>query len=66
LRRLSAVLLFAVSLACFGQEREVSSLLDALDAYLEWNPLREVGVILVDKDRVAFKIGVPVALINYS
>jgi N-acetylmuramoyl-L-alanine amidase len=65
LKRIVPILILLQALVCFGEDRELSSLLEELDAYMEWNPLREIGVILVDKDRVAFKIGVPVALINY-
>jgi N-acetylmuramoyl-L-alanine amidase len=53
------------ALACYAEEYELSSLLEELDAYLEWNSLREIGVILVDRDRVTFKPGVPAVIVNY-
>jgi N-acetylmuramoyl-L-alanine amidase len=56
----------AVSLVGYTEDREISTLLTELDAYMEWNPLREIGVILIDSNKIAFKTGVPFVLINYS
>jgi N-acetylmuramoyl-L-alanine amidase len=63
-------LLYAVFLlaAAAGtcEEMELSAVLEDLGATLEWNPLREIGVILIESNRIAFKLGVPMALIDYK
>ncbi len=66
LRALAILLLILPAVVCLSEDREISSVLDELDATLEWNPLREIGVILIGGDRVAFKVGFPLALVNYD
>ncbi len=65
MRRIVSILLIAVAIPCLAEDRELSTLLEELDAYMEWNSLREIGVILADRDRIAFKLGFPAALVNY-
>ncbi len=65
MKRIAAAVLLSCAVVCSAAERELSSLLEELDAYLEWNSLRDIGVILIDKDRIAFKPGVPAVLLNY-
>jgi N-acetylmuramoyl-L-alanine amidase len=60
-----ALVIFTAQIG-FAADREISTVLSELDAYLEWNPLREIGVIFIDRDRIAFKPGVPFALVNYD
>jgi N-acetylmuramoyl-L-alanine amidase len=69
---MGVVRIFLVSLlllaAAYGpcEDIELSSVLKSLDATLEWNPSREIGVMLVENNRIAFKTGVPMALIDYK
>ncbi len=60
---LLALFLAATVVPC--EELELSAVLVDLDATLEWNSLREIGVMLVDGNRIAFKPGVPMALVDY-
>jgi N-acetylmuramoyl-L-alanine amidase len=66
LKAVPFVVFLLVSRTAFPADLELSSVLEDLDAYLEWNPLREIGVILIGNDRVAFKLGIPIALVNYE
>jgi N-acetylmuramoyl-L-alanine amidase len=61
---LTVVLLGA--LAAAAADRELLALLEELDATCEWDPLREAGVILAGSDRIAFQVGTPFVLLNYT
>jgi N-acetylmuramoyl-L-alanine amidase len=65
-RAVPLLLLFTTARVLCGQEHELNAMLAELNATLEWNSLREIGVMLIDQDRVAFKLGLPMALIDYS
>ncbi|HVP17971.1 MAG TPA: N-acetylmuramoyl-L-alanine amidase [Spirochaetia bacterium] len=66
LRALAAILLSAVfSVSAFSQERDLLSLVSELGAGLEWDPLRDRGVISIGEDRIALGVGLPLAIINY-
>ncbi len=72
MRRLIIVLLLvlcaaAVPAASAGAEdMEVSALLKDMEAIMEWNPLREIGVIVAGGDRIVFKLGFPMMIVDYS
>jgi N-acetylmuramoyl-L-alanine amidase len=61
-----SLFLLLSSAAARSEDRELSTLLDELDATLEWNPLREIGVIVVGTDRVVFKTDFPMAIVDYE
>jgi N-acetylmuramoyl-L-alanine amidase len=58
-----AVLLLAV--AANAQDKNLLSLATDLGAVLEWDPLRDVGVLVVGEDRIALGVGADSALVNY-
>jgi N-acetylmuramoyl-L-alanine amidase len=62
---LLAVLLLP-TIAAPAADRELLELLGEIDATCEWDPLREAGVILAGSDRIAFQVGTPFVLINYT
>ncbi len=49
----------------FAQEKDLLSLVADLGAGLEWDPLRDRGVISLGDDRISLGIGLPLAIINY-
>jgi len=57
---LTALLLAAVAAVSAQQgETELGALLEEWDAVLEWNPVRESGVILAERGRISFQLGTP-------
>jgi len=58
------ILLFPA--AAMAEDVEVSALLEELDAIMEWNPLRETGVIVAGGDRIVFKLDFPVMIVDYD
>jgi N-acetylmuramoyl-L-alanine amidase len=57
------LLLIGASIA--AQEKNILSLTSDLGAVLEWDPLRETGVISFGDDRISIAVGTDSALINY-
>lgn len=67
MRRMPMLALFLLAaLALHAADRELLDLLQQFDATCEWDPLREAGVILSGSDRIAFQVGTPFVLLNYS
>jgi N-acetylmuramoyl-L-alanine amidase len=65
-RCLAAVLLslfFAIGIC--AEDRDLISVVGDLGAVLEWDPLRDTGVISFGDDRISIGVGTPFALINY-
>jgi N-acetylmuramoyl-L-alanine amidase len=66
LRGVAAILLAAlISAPAFAQERDLLSIIGELGAGLEWDPLRDCGVISIGEDRISLGIGLPLAIVNY-
>lgn len=63
---LLTILLVSLRVAVAAQDEAIGSVLNELDGYLEWDPVLETGVILIAQDRVAFKPGFPMAVLNYQ
>ncbi len=65
--RLFLAFLFALtfSMNAFAQEKDLLSIVGELGAGLEWDPLRDRGVISLGDDRISLGVGLPLALINY-
>jgi len=61
---LAALLLLLPRLAG-GQEKNLLSLAADLGAVLEWDPLRDAGVLSFGDDRISLQVGAEMALINY-
>jgi N-acetylmuramoyl-L-alanine amidase len=53
------------SLAAFAQEKDLLSIVGELGAGLEWDPMRDRGVISLGEDRISLGVGLPLAIINY-
>ena len=53
------------SLTAFAQERDLLSIVGELGAGLEWDPLRDRGVITLGDDRISLGVGLPLAIVNY-
>ena len=62
---LAAAVLLVVPAAVYPEYVALDTLLSELGATLEWNPARELGVIVAGGDCVVFKIGAPWILFNY-
>jgi N-acetylmuramoyl-L-alanine amidase len=54
-----------LSITAFAQERDLLSMVGELGAGLEWDPLRDRGVIILGEDRISLGVGLPLAIINY-
>jgi N-acetylmuramoyl-L-alanine amidase len=65
--RIAAILyaLLVIGASIGAQEKNILSLTSDLGAVLEWDPLRDAGVISFGDDRIAVAVGVDTALINY-
>ena len=57
--------LLAVGALIGAQDKNILSLTNDLGATLEWDPLRDAGVISFGDDRIAVAVGADSALINY-
>jgi N-acetylmuramoyl-L-alanine amidase len=66
-RCLFALLLVMLALPCglAAQEKNLISVAKDLGAVLEWDPLRDAGVISFGDDRISVAVGTDSALINY-
>ena len=60
-----AMLLTLVPLFAAAQEKNLLSLASDLGAVLEWDPLRDAGVLSFGDDRISLKVGAEMALVNY-
>jgi N-acetylmuramoyl-L-alanine amidase len=58
-------ILLLVGASLGAQEKNILSLTSDLGAVLEWDPLRDAGVISFGDDRIAVAVGADSALINY-
>jgi N-acetylmuramoyl-L-alanine amidase len=65
LRVVLPLLLSMASLAAFAQEKDLLSIVGELGARLEWDPMRDRGVISLGEDRISLGVGLPLAIINY-
>ena len=65
--RLLAVILLILLLprGLPAEDRSLLSVVGELGAVLEWDPLRDTGVISFGDDRIAIGVGTPMALVNY-
>ena len=63
---LALALILMAALTAAAGDRELLELLEELNATCEWDPLREAGVILAGSDRIAFQVGTPFVLLNYT
>jgi N-acetylmuramoyl-L-alanine amidase len=61
----SALILALVTAAGVAQEKDILSLAGDLGAVLEWDPLRDAGVISFGSSRIALGVGIGQAVINY-
>lgn len=61
----SAVLIVMIAATSAAQEKDLLSLAEDLGGMLEWDPLRDVGVISFGTDRIALGVGIDLAVINY-
>jgi len=59
------LLVLTFSAAAFAQEKNLLSMVGELGAGLEWDPLRDRGVISLGEDRISLGVGLPLAIINY-
>jgi N-acetylmuramoyl-L-alanine amidase len=67
MRRIPILALFLlVALAAAAADRDLLDLLETINATCEWDPLREAGVIILGADRIAFQVGTPFVLVNYT
>ena len=57
--------LLAISVPIGAQDKNILSLAGDLGAVLEWDPLRDAGVISFGDDRISIAVGTDSALINY-
>lgn len=57
--------MLVIGAAVGAQEKNILSLTSDLGAVLEWDPLRDAGVISFGDDRIAVAVGADSALINY-
>jgi N-acetylmuramoyl-L-alanine amidase len=64
--RFAAVgLLLLISVIARAEDKNLLTLAHDLGAVLEWDPLRDAGVLVVGDDRVALEVGADSAIINY-
>jgi len=61
----SILILVAFTSIAMAQDRDLLSVVDELGGVLEWNPLREVGVISLGQDRIVLQVGTPFGVVNY-
>ncbi len=69
MKAIRAAVLILLTLACAGrlggQDKNLISVAADLGAVLEWDPLRDEGVISFGDDRIAVAVGTDSALVNY-
>ncbi|HEY9592884.1 MAG TPA: N-acetylmuramoyl-L-alanine amidase [Spirochaetia bacterium] len=61
----AALLVLRLAAAVAAEDKNLLSLANDLGAQLEWDPLRDTGVLVVGDDRIALGVGSDSALINY-
>lgn len=61
----TTLLLLLLAGAAVAEDRNLLSVVTDLGAVLEWDPLRDAGVIAFGDDRIAVGVGAPSAIINY-
>jgi N-acetylmuramoyl-L-alanine amidase len=59
------VLLLSFPLLAQAQEKNLLSLAADLGAVLEWDPLRDAGVLSFGDDRISLQVGAGLVLVNY-
>jgi N-acetylmuramoyl-L-alanine amidase len=65
-RRFAATcILLLVSALGAAEDKNLLSLAHDLGAQLEWDPLRDAGVLVVGEDRISLEVGADSAVINY-
>ena len=64
-RILPFVLTLIICATLSAQQRDLLSIVGELGAGLEWDPLRDRGVISLGDDRISLAVGLPIAVINY-
>ncbi len=62
---IALLMLVAACAAAQAQQRDLLSIVRDLGAVLEWDPLRDRGVIVLGNDRICLGVGLPAALVNY-
>ena len=62
---LAFILLAILTVSLSAEERDLLSIVHDLGAGLEWDPLRDRGVISLGEDRISLGVGLPLAIINY-
>jgi N-acetylmuramoyl-L-alanine amidase len=67
LRRIISAAVFLLLLAAAGsaEDKNLLTLAHDMGAVLEWDPLRDAGVLVVGEDRISLGVGSDSALINY-
>ncbi len=60
-----AILIVLLAATSAAQEKDLLSLAGDLGGVLEWDPLRDVGIISFGADRIALGVGIDLAVINY-
>jgi N-acetylmuramoyl-L-alanine amidase len=60
-----ALFLVLLAAAAGAQDKDLLSLAADLGGVLEWDPLRDVGVISFGADRISLGVGFDLAVINY-
>jgi len=61
----SAIFIVMLAATSTAQEKDLLSLAGDLGGVLEWDPLRDVGIISFGSDRIALGVGIDLAVINY-
>jgi N-acetylmuramoyl-L-alanine amidase len=61
----SAIFIVMLAATSAAQEKDLLSLAGDLGGVLEWDPLRDVGIISFGSDRIALGVGIDLAVINY-
>ena len=62
---LTAALLISLGATLGAEDRDLLAFVKDLGATLEWDPLRDAGVISIKDDRIAIGVDTPDAIINY-
>jgi N-acetylmuramoyl-L-alanine amidase len=61
----SVLLLLLIPLGLAAEDRDLLTVVGDLGAVLEWDALRDTGVIVLGDDRIALGVGTPMAIVNY-
>ena len=60
-----AILVLLLAATAGAQDKDLLSLAGDLGGVLEWDPLRDVGIISFGADRISLGVGIDLAVINY-